>query len=109
MTVGIVEAGTDKGDSWLKSGQEGGGRRRPAAVVSHLEHIDRAARGQAFAQYLRVDLLFHVAGEEHPPVVETDVQHDRDVVDATPLVRRHDRHFTGARPEDADVHAVEIQ
>jgi len=109
VPVRIVRTGADERDSRLESGEERGGGRRAAAVVSHLEHVDGAAGGQAVMEELWVDLLLHVTGQQHPSSPVADVQHDRDVVDAPALIRRPKRHLTGTWPEDPDGDAVQAQ
>jgi hypothetical protein len=109
VPVRIVRPGADERDSRLERGEECGGGRRAAAVVRHLEHVDGAAGGQAVMEELRVDLLLHVTGQQHPSSPVADVQHDRDVVDAPPFIRRPKRHLTGTWPEDPDGDAVQAQ
>ncbi len=107
MAVGIARAGTDQCDSWPERAQELRGGRRTAAMVRDLEHIDGSAGGQAIPEKLWVDVLLHVAGQQYPSLAVTDVQYHRDVVDASALIRRTQRHLARSRPEHADRDAVE--
>jgi len=75
-------------------------------MVGDLEEIHA---GQATRDQERVDLLLDVAHQEHSPPLEPAEQHDRDVVDALPRVRRFTRHRTRIRPEDLERDIVEAE
>ena len=106
--VAVRVAGPGRGDRHLRPGRidEGLRRGRPAAVVGHLEEVEPR---QLVGQQRRVDLLLDVArsagsGTRRPPE-----QHDRDVVDARPAVRRHRPGPAADRPQDAQVDLVDGQ
>jgi len=79
--------------------------------MGHLEHVDRAAQvlREAARDELRIDLLFHVSGEEHSPLPEAKVEHDRLVVDLLAVVARPGRYGPGWRPVHVQLDAVEPQ
>jgi hypothetical protein len=86
-----------------------GGRRR--TVVGNFEHIDRTTQmtGQPARNELRIDVLFHVAGEQHPTRAETQVDHDRLVVDLFAVVTCFGRHRSPRRPVDVEFDSVQPQ
>jgi hypothetical protein len=74
------------------------GRGGPAAVMGDLEEIEpRQPRGEE----ARVDVLLDIAREQETVLPDRAEQHDRDVVDARPAVRRLSRDLAADRPEDA--------
>jgi hypothetical protein len=73
-------------------------------VVGDLEEVE--AR-QTRSQQARVDVLFHVAGQQEAPLPDRAKQHDRHVVDARPGVGWFGRHLAPDRPQDAQVDLVD--
>ena len=55
----------------------------------------------------RVDVLLDIAGQQEPAPVHLPQQHDRDVVDAGPAVRRRTRHPPAHGPQHAQVDLVD--
>ena len=111
VAVRVAEARADDRDARAERGDERIGSRRPAAVVSDLEHVELAAGAfrDAISEKVRVDLLLDVAGEQHPPRAEAQVQDDRDVIDGGAAVGWSQRHFAASRPLDVELDAVEPQ
>ena len=84
------------------------GRGGAAAVVRHLEDVQRPARARdAGGQELRIDLLLDVTGEHQPSRAEGDIENDRDVVDGRAGIRWPQWHGPGQWPVNVDAHAVE--
>lgn len=79
--------------------------------MGDLEDIDRAAQllCQTACEQLRIDLLLHVAREEHRPAAVAQVDHDGLVVDLFAVIARLDRHRAGQRPFDVELDAIEPQ
>ena len=79
-------------------------------MVGNFQDVQRPELvGDARSQQLRVDLLLDVAGEHDPPAAEADVEHDRDVVDASARIGRSERHGPGQRPFHVHPDPVEPQ
>jgi hypothetical protein len=104
MPVRVACAGRRDRDARPDGVHEGLRRRRPGAVVSHLEQVDVRQSG---CQQGRVDVLLDVAGQQEPAPVDLPQQHDRDVVDAGPAVGRRARHPTAHGPQHAQVDLVD--
>ena len=106
MTVGIVGAGRGDRDRGIGGGHERLGRRRLAPVMRHLEQVDpRDAAGQ----HDRVDVLFHVAGQEEPAPADFAEQDDRNVVDARAGVGRLGGDRAAVRPQHAHPDGIDRQ
>lgn len=71
-----------------------------------LEQVDG---WEATSQQLRVDTLLDVAGKQEPPLADLAEEHDRDVVDRGPAVRRSLRNAVGVGPQDPEADGVEGQ
>ena len=106
MPVRVVGPGRGDRDAWADRVDEGLGRRGLAAVVRDLEQVDP---WQALGQQRRVDVLFHVAGQEEPTIADASEEHDRDVVDARTRVRRRRRDATADRPKDRHRQLVDLE
>ena len=111
MPIVVVGADADHCDARLEHVEQRVRRRRAGTVVGNLEHIDRAAQmfGQPAGEELRIDLLLHVAGEEHPTGTKVKVDHDRLVVDLLAIAARAGRNAASGRPVDVELYAVEPQ
>ena len=73
-------------------------------MVRDLEQVET---GQVIGQERRIDRLLDVARQQEPVVAHRPEQHDRDVVDPRPAVRRHDRHLASDGPQDTKVDVVD--
>ena len=82
------------------------GRRGLAPVVGDLEHVDP---GQAAGKQGRIDALLDVAHEQESTAVGLAQEHDRDVVDPRPCVRRLERHLPWIGPQDGELHLAQSQ
>lgn len=83
MAVRVARAGAHDGDARLHLLDERVGGRRAAAVMRDLQQVQATAVApDAGRQQLWVDLFLDVAGEDHPPRSEVNVENDRYVVDA---------------------------
>jgi hypothetical protein len=110
MTVGIAPAGADHRDPRRHLGDERVGRGGAAPMVSNLQHVEwRIRLGQPGGEEPWIDLFLDVAGEQHAPVAETNVEHERHVVDGRASVGRPQRDTARWRPPDRDAHAVESE
>ena len=69
-----------------------------------LEQVDVRQSGR---QQGRVDVLLDIAGEQEPAPVHLPKQHDRDVVDPSPAVRRRTWHPPANGPQHAQVDVVD--
>lgn len=78
MAVVVVGANADDRDLGPQNVEQLVGGRRRRAMMGDLQNVDRAAQvaGQPTRNQLRVNVLFHVAGEDHPPRTEVQVDHD---------------------------------
>ena len=80
-------------------------------MVGDLQDVDsRVTSGaQPSVEQLRIDVLLDVPGEQHAALAGTDVENDRDVVDALAAVGRHRGDAARKRPEDAETCLVDGQ
>jgi len=104
VSVRIAEAGRDDRDAGTGCGEERLGRGRARAVVGDLQDLDC---GQRPREERRVDLLLDVAGQEEAVARSLAEEHDRDVVDARPAVRRRLGHAAEIRPQDPELDVVD--
>ena len=81
MAVPIAGPRADEADTRSERIQPVVGCGAPRAVVRDLEHVKRVlVATDAHGQQPRVDIVLDVARQEHPPLTEADVEHDRGVV-----------------------------
>jgi len=104
--VPIVVVGTDGDDGHARPGgiEECRSRRGARAVVGDLEQVH--AR-QPTPDERRIDVLFHVAGEQEPLAVGRAEQHHRGVVDRLAVIEWRTRNGAGVRPQDREPDGVE--
>ncbi len=74
--------------------------------MGHLEEIDA---GQPAGQQRRVDILFHIAGQQEAALADETKQHDRHVVDAAAGIRRFVGDLAPYRPEHLHRDLVDCQ
>jgi hypothetical protein len=69
VTVVVVGADADHGNSWLQYVEQLVGRGGRRAVMCHLQDVYVSAEvlGQTTRNQLWIDVLLHVTGEQHPP------------------------------------------
>jgi hypothetical protein len=110
MPVRIAEPGADERDRGVQPVKEGTRRRCAASVVRHLEDVNRrlARAPEPSRQQLWVDVLLDVAREQHAAMRQTQIEHDRHVVDRAPVVRGMERHLAAPRPQDVERRIVEL-
>ena len=77
-------------------------------MVRHLQHVQRPSVARyPGSQQLRVDLLFDIPCEHEPAAAESDIEHDRHVVDARACVSWAERDASREWPVDVHAHSVE--
>jgi hypothetical protein len=78
VAVVVVGANADDRDLGLQEVEQLVRGRRRRAMMGDLENVDRPAQvaGQTARNQLRINVFLHVAGEEHPPCAEAQVDHD---------------------------------
>lgn len=104
MPVAVPRSDRDERHRRHRRGEERIRRRRPAAVMSDLEHGD--AR-QAPLDEDGVDVVLGVRFEQHAPVADLREEHDREIVHPAARIRRRAGDGTGVGPEDLEHHLVE--
>ena len=106
MPVRVARA--RRGDRHARSNghDEGVGRRRPAAMVGHLEDIDP---GQSSCQQRWIDPILDVASQQEPSIADRPEQDDGHVVDARSVIRWLERHASPDRPADVQSDLVDGQ
>jgi hypothetical protein len=97
MSKWIADTSADEGKAGAERDERCVRGRGAAAMVRHLEHVHPgvASAPETGSEQLRVDLLLDVAGEEHPAMGQSKVEHDRDVVDSAAVVQGMQRHLRG--------------
>jgi len=110
MAVRIAEPGADEGNAGVQPVEEGARGRRATPVVCHLEDVHRrlARAPEPGRQQLWVDILLDVAREQHAAMRQSQVEHNRHVVDRAPVVRGVERHLAAPRPQDVERRIVEL-
>lgn len=82
MAVRVARARAHHRHTGLHLFHECVSRRGAAAVVRDLQQVQAIALTRdAGRQEQRIDLFLDIAGEDHPPRTEANIENDRDVVD----------------------------
>jgi hypothetical protein len=87
VPVGVAEPCRHDRDARLECIEDRVRGRRATAVVRDLEHVQAPSfAGEPAVEQARIHVILDVAREQHPTAPESEIEHDRGVVDAPAVV-----------------------